>query len=333
MSHDAIKWSMKQRGLNPAEKAVLNSLAYHADDNGECWPSYRLIGQEAGVSRRSAIAIVKRLLEKSFIFCKKRYANIDDERRNQTSNLFKLNMKLTTNVIHPSEKISPPSEVGDIPPSEVGDIPPSEVASPPSEAGFTRVVKQLHQGSEAASPKQVIEQVIEERDPQLAPVEQPKKTTEQISINGRIKFSMTLTWEPEQKIFPAYCARSGVDPKSIMPAELEEFRRYWAGEHTMLTQGQWENKLVASLKRTRSLNRTAPLEPVELITEAEQTKRDELEALKAEEFQLSQEAAHMQKMLYMTPEGLQEPLSKQLFDLNARLMGVQGKLKQLTVPT
>ena len=314
MSLDAMVWSMKQRGLKPSERAVLHSLAYHANDKGECWPSYGLIGDESGVSRRSAITIIQRLVEKSYIFRIERFIDIDQERRRQSSNLFKLNMNVTANIIKPGEIISPPGEKNATTPVKPGTS-PSEAASPTQCSSFTPPVKQLHSPSEAASPEQVIEQVTEQVIERETP---PAAVNEQKNTDTRLKFQMTQDWQPDQNTFNTYCLISGINPKSILDSELEEFRRYWCGENNVQTQSQWENKLVVSLRHNRTMGRIDNFQPLKSDEEIQvEQQRNDSDHLK---FKFQQEIAHLEKMIDMTnEESAKEPLRDQLFSLRSEL--------------
>ena len=72
MSIDAMKWAFQQP-LHGCMKFVLLVLAYHADDDGKCWPGLELIAKECGISRASVIAHIKEINQLGLISHKSSY--------------------------------------------------------------------------------------------------------------------------------------------------------------------------------------------------------------------------------------------------------------------
>lgn len=58
---DMVRAVFADTSLKPVEKLVLLALARHADGNGECWPSQKLIAEETSLSDRAVRAAVKAL--------------------------------------------------------------------------------------------------------------------------------------------------------------------------------------------------------------------------------------------------------------------------------
>lgn len=68
MSHTAIQWALKQRGLKPATKMVLLCLAdHHNGQSSECFPSQETIAAEAEIAARSVRTHLAMLEERGLI--------------------------------------------------------------------------------------------------------------------------------------------------------------------------------------------------------------------------------------------------------------------------
>lgn len=67
---------------NPVRKLVLLKLADQANDNGECWPSYKTIAEAAECSRRSAVTHIDWLEKHGFLWIEERRL---DGNRNMTN--------------------------------------------------------------------------------------------------------------------------------------------------------------------------------------------------------------------------------------------------------
>lgn len=62
------KFVIQIRGLDRVEKAVLNSLAYHAGNESLiCWPSLKTIASETGYERTAVRNAIRRLSEKGLL--------------------------------------------------------------------------------------------------------------------------------------------------------------------------------------------------------------------------------------------------------------------------
>ena len=59
---------------NPIRKLVLLKLADQANDNGECWPSYKSIAKGAECSERAAMGHIDWLAKNGFLWIEKRHA-------------------------------------------------------------------------------------------------------------------------------------------------------------------------------------------------------------------------------------------------------------------
>lgn len=60
MSVAALKWALSLPLKHPA-KGVLLSLAWHANTEGQAWPSRAVIAQEIGVDVRTVVTAIKHL--------------------------------------------------------------------------------------------------------------------------------------------------------------------------------------------------------------------------------------------------------------------------------
>jgi hypothetical protein len=88
MSFSAVKWAFKQ-AVSPTEKLVLLFIADHANEKTQqCWPSLGTIAKEAGLSTRSVIRSVNRLVELGLLDRADRFSN-----NRQTSNVYTVKIK------------------------------------------------------------------------------------------------------------------------------------------------------------------------------------------------------------------------------------------------
>ena len=75
---------------NPLRKLVLINLAYNANDNGECCPSYRHISDQCEISKRSVINHVNSLIRDGYLTKTSRSGDFG----NQISNFYRINLIL-----------------------------------------------------------------------------------------------------------------------------------------------------------------------------------------------------------------------------------------------
>lgn len=87
MSINAVNWALQQP-LRGCQKFVLIILAYHADDEGKCWPGLELISKECGISRATVITHINEIALLQLVTKEKRY----DERGYRRSTLYRLNL-------------------------------------------------------------------------------------------------------------------------------------------------------------------------------------------------------------------------------------------------
>jgi len=94
---------------NSTAKLILIKMADNANDEGECWPSYKTLAAAAECSRRTVINQVKKLQDRGYILSEKRERNDGST----TSNMYKLIYNMNGQPLHPpSETVvaPPPSE-------------------------------------------------------------------------------------------------------------------------------------------------------------------------------------------------------------------------------
>ena len=71
------------RVSNPLRKLVLLKLCDHANEKGQCWPSFSYIADQCEISRRSAITHIQALIEDGYLSSESRFK--DGE---QTTNMY-----------------------------------------------------------------------------------------------------------------------------------------------------------------------------------------------------------------------------------------------------
>lgn len=67
MSIAAMKWARAQKVSGAACRAVLNELAWCADEEGICWPSQETIAENTGLSRSTIVRAVKVLKDENLL--------------------------------------------------------------------------------------------------------------------------------------------------------------------------------------------------------------------------------------------------------------------------
>lgn len=96
---------------NASRKLVLLKLADHANDQGECWPSYQYIADQCEISRRSAMDHIEELCNSGFIQKRTRKGP-----KGNASNVYVVTLR-GENSAPPSANPAPPSENAAPPPS------------------------------------------------------------------------------------------------------------------------------------------------------------------------------------------------------------------------
>ena len=87
MSFSWYKWAKKQKGLSPAEKAVLIAIAdYYNDENGCAWPSQETLAEDTSYSRSTIARACNSLRAKGLISWK----NEKQKSGHYSSNEYKL---------------------------------------------------------------------------------------------------------------------------------------------------------------------------------------------------------------------------------------------------
>lgn len=135
MSFQAMTWASKQQ-LPAAKKCLLYTIANYAGPDGQFWPSYQRLADDAGLSRRSVMKYMAEFEAGGMI----RKARRKKSNGESDTNIFVLVMN------------SAGSE---------GDSLGSGPRSLGGERDSLGVVNEVHRGSEPDSPKSVIEPVIQ----------------------------------------------------------------------------------------------------------------------------------------------------------------------------
>ncbi|WP_280570142.1 helix-turn-helix domain-containing protein [Chromohalobacter sp. 296-RDG] len=87
MSYRALEWAMEVT-LAPATKMILVVLAWHADDDGICWPSVSTIARKSGSSTRTVRRAIKTMVNQGVMEIRPGY----ERRGRQTSNTYRLSV-------------------------------------------------------------------------------------------------------------------------------------------------------------------------------------------------------------------------------------------------
>ena len=135
MSVSAMSWAWK-KARSSTEKIVLVALADHANDEGKCWPGYKGLAGKCGLTRRSIIYVIQRLVDRGLV-------SIEERRREDgsyRSNLYVLHVQ---EMHHGGSGDALPPSAGDAShePSIIetkGNIPP---VVPPLESDFQKAIR------------------------------------------------------------------------------------------------------------------------------------------------------------------------------------------------
>jgi DNA-binding transcriptional ArsR family regulator len=114
MSIRAMTWAFDVRVNDSLSKLVLLKLADHANEDGECWPSVKVIAEQCELSRRSVQYHLRDLEGRGFITSQKQFNG-----ELQSSNLYKLGV----------HHVRPPAQEGAPPRAHQGAHKPSDSES------------------------------------------------------------------------------------------------------------------------------------------------------------------------------------------------------------
>ena len=64
-------------------------------------------------------------------------------------------------------------------------------------------------------------------------------------------FEMDLDWTPSDH-FPTLARQAGIPADQITPEAVAEFRSYWIGQGSAMSQHQWDHKLLTNLKAVKA---------------------------------------------------------------------------------
>jgi uncharacterized phage protein (TIGR02220 family) len=118
-----------------SSKLVLLKLADNANDQGECWPSYRHIADQCEMSRRSAMNHIDALCESGFIEKRTRKGP-----KGNSSNVYIVVLDRAKIASHSANSAPPPSATVS-PPSENFAPPPSANSAPGISHSFEPVIE------------------------------------------------------------------------------------------------------------------------------------------------------------------------------------------------
>lgn len=145
MSFQAMAWASQQK-LPAPKKCLLYTLANYAGADGKLWPSYQTLADDAGLSRRSVINYMAEFEAAGII---------------RKSGRLKSSGDSDTNIWEICALADKRGGAGD-------SLPPKDNAGG-GESHSPQVVQEIHQGSERAAPKPVIEPINGTKDTPPSP--------------------------------------------------------------------------------------------------------------------------------------------------------------------
>jgi len=139
MSIKLMAMAFDARVYNPLRKLVLLKLCDHANEKGQCWPSFSYIADQCEISRRSAITHIQALINDGYLSSESRFK--DGE---QTTNMYTVSIeRLIKNI--------------------ADSAPPSANAAP-------EVVQMAAPGGESTAPRTTTEPPVLNINESLLPV-------------------------------------------------------------------------------------------------------------------------------------------------------------------
>ena len=92
----------KFKDLNSTQRLTLIMLSTYADSkNGTCYPSQSELAEVVGVTRRTMVSTLQKLEKLGYITSKRRTVKTESGKASQTSNLYKLNIKVKKKATKP----------------------------------------------------------------------------------------------------------------------------------------------------------------------------------------------------------------------------------------
>lgn len=188
MSVRALTWSFNLLLPDMAAKAVLNALADHADETGQCWPSTARMARFAGCEEKTVRRALVRLVGMGLV---------EREARSGKSDVFRLNLNATV--------ADDPSLNAPLP-----DCPPLPETTPPNE-GLTQDFEAQTPPNKAQDPPHVGTRTTKNRH---------KKNHQEPSTELRAKLPGDWRPNPDDR---AYAIDKGLDPESTAAAFTDYF--------------------------------------------------------------------------------------------------------------
>lgn len=121
---------LKDRRVSPRMRDVMGLLQSMMNEQGVCWPSFNYIADSLGISRRTVINIINRLVELNYVIKMKRTIEGTNE---QTSNYYAINNNYDAGL--PLRKKRGEKQAHK--PVDKSDFGVKKISPPPSEKNFT----------------------------------------------------------------------------------------------------------------------------------------------------------------------------------------------------
>lgn len=150
MSIKLMSLAFDARVSNPLRKLVLLKLCDHANEKGQCWPSFSYIADQCEISRRSAINHIQTLIEDGYLSSESRFK--DGE---QTTNMYTISISRLIKNIADSAPPSANDAPGVVQMATVGGESPAPRTI--SEPSLLNISESLPDGNSAAPKKQNID--------------------------------------------------------------------------------------------------------------------------------------------------------------------------------
>ncbi len=138
---------------NASRKLVLLKLADHANDQGECWPSYQYIADQCEMSKRSAMRHIESLCAEGLIERRTRKGP-----KGNSTNVYLIALG-SDNLSPPSESVTPPGDTMS-PHSDTVSPPPSDTVSPGISHSFESVSEPVTEPKDSVGKPDIAAEAI-----------------------------------------------------------------------------------------------------------------------------------------------------------------------------
>ncbi|WP_434939167.1 helix-turn-helix domain-containing protein [Shewanella sp. HL-SH8] len=144
MSMELMVKAMKAKVGNPLRKLVLIKLADNANDQGECWPSYKYIADQCEIGHSTVRKHIGDLVKAGFVSVKHRKGP-----KGNSTNVY------TITICHDIAPLMLPDSIPPLSPDSIGLPPDSRPPMPPDSTGISHSLESVNESLKDLHPKKL----------------------------------------------------------------------------------------------------------------------------------------------------------------------------------